>query len=104
MPDLSEDFKRGVTTGLSQVAKWLSDSHNRAIAKFDEHPEDDPAFWDGVEYGQQWIMEVHEELARQVALRREGHAAANKAQQPPVDDFEFPRSRWGRRERGRHRS
>lgn len=101
MPELSEDFKRGVTTGISQVAKWLSDCHDRAIAKFDEHPNDDPAFWDGVEYGQQWIMEVHEELAQQVALRREGHALANRSQ--PREDIDFPRSRWSRRERGRHR-
>lgn len=102
MPELTEDFQRGVTTGISQVARWLSDSHDRAIAKFDEEPNNDPNFWNGVEYGQQWIMEVHEELARQVTLRREGHDAANKAQ-PPVD-IEFPRSRFGRRERGRHRS
>lgn len=70
----SEDFEAGFTLGMIQLSEWLLASHERAAKLFDQHDETDRKFWEGVEFGQEWIMQAHKELNDQIQARLAQHS------------------------------
>lgn len=68
----------GLTNGLELVEHWLTDSRDKAIELAKPRLEEASIDWiDGFHFGQEWVVQAMEDLARNIEQRKGAHAATH---------------------------